>query len=459
MAHMTTTWAANAMRARGYRVHEGTPREITGGSADSRTTKPGELFTAFPGENVDGNDFVPQAIEHDAAVVICERAPAEILAGTTVITAPHATVAVGELAAAWLRECKPRVIGITGTVGKTTAKDLIAATLAAKFRTHKSEGNFNSAEGLPLAVMSLDSEDQVSVLEMGMDRRGEILELCAIARPEIGVVLNIGLTHVEKLGSIEAIAEEKLSLARWLDGDGTAVLNLDDPRVAPAASQIVAHVIGFSIDGAAGARLTARDVDDLHLEGTRFTAIFDGEEAAVHSPLPGVHTLPATLAALGVALAMGMTLAQAADAVSAADVQGRVRVLAGRNGSTLIDDRYNSSPASLAGALGMLGGLDGRRIALIGKMAELGEFEVEEHEKAGIIAAANCDIIIAVGETCLPLVEAAKFVGHADTRWFADRNEAAAAVAELLQEGDHVLLKASRSQAFETLIPLLEAAE
>lgn len=447
------------MRDRGYRVHEGAPREITGGSADSRTTQPGELFTAFPGENVDGNDFVPQAIERDAAVIICERAPANLPDTTTVIVAPNATVAVGELASAWLRECAPRVVGITGTVGKTTAKELVAATVAAKFRTHKSEGNFNSAEGLPLAVMSLDSEDQVSILEMGMDRRGEILELCAIARPEIGVVLNIGLTHVEKLGSIEAIAEEKLSLVRWLDGDGTAVLNMDDPRVAPAATEIVAKKIGFSVVGLPTARLSVRDVNDEHLEGTRFTAVFDGQTAAVHSPLPGLHTLPATLTALGVALALGMTLDEAAAAVSGADVQGRVRVLPGRNGSTLIDDRYNSSPASLAGALGLLGGLDGRRIALVGKMAELGEYEVEEHEKAGIIAATNADIIFAVGEACRPLIEAAQYIGHTDARWFADKNEAAEELAGLLQPGDHVLLKASRSQAFETLIPLLGAAE
>lgn len=459
MARMTTTWAARAMRDRGYRVHEGTPRVITGGSADSRTVQPGELFTAFPGENVDGNVFVPEAIERDAAVVICERAPADIPEATTLILAPNATVAVGELASAWLRECGPRVVGITGTVGKTTAKDLVAATLAARFRTHKSEGNFNSAEGLPLAVISLDSDDQVSVLEMGMDRRGEILELCAIARPEIGVVLNIGLTHVEKLGSIEAIAEEKLSLARWLDGDGTAVLNLDDPRIAPAAPGLIAKTIGFSVVGLPDARLTVRDVDDEHLEGTRFTALFDGKQARVHSPLPGLHTLPATLAALGVALALDMSLAEAAAAVSAADVQGRVRVLPGLNGSTLIDDRYNSSPASLAGALGLLGGLEGRRIALIGKMAELGEFEVEEHEKAGIVAATNADIIFAVGEACEPLVEAAQHVGHKDARWFADKNEAAQELATILQPGDHVLLKASRSQAFETLIPLLGGAQ
>jgi len=459
MARMTTTWAAQAMRDRGYRVCEGITREITGGSADSRTTQPGELFTAFPGENVDGNDFVPQAMERDAALVICERAPADVPETTTVIVAPHARVAVGELASAWLRACGPRVVGITGTVGKTTAKELVAATLAAKFRTHKSEGNFNSAEGLPLAVMSLDSNDEVSVLEMGMDRQGEILELCAIARPEIGVVLNVGLTHVEKLGSIEAIAEEKLSLVRWLDGDGVAVLNMDDPRVAPAATEISAKTIGFSVVGAPGARLTVRDVDDEHLEGTHFTAVFDGKTARVHSPLPGLHTLPATLTALGVALALGMTLAEAAAAVSAADVQGRVRVLPGLNGSTLIDDRYNSSPASLAGALGLLGGLEGRRIALVGKMAELGEFEVEEHEKAGIVAATNADVIFAVGDACRPLIEAARFIGHQDARWFAGKDEAAAELAAILRPGDYVLLKASRSQAFETLLPLLGGAQ
>ncbi|HEY4668844.1 MAG TPA: Mur ligase family protein, partial [Tepidiformaceae bacterium] len=211
---MTTAFVAEQMGARGYRVHRGPDGPVTGGAADSRLVKPGDLFTAFPGENTDGNLFVGDALRNGAIAVICERAPEEMPAGATVVVAPNATRAVGELANAWRRECNPRVIGITGTVGKTTAKELTYATLAARFKTHHSEGNLNSREGLPLALMSLRREHEVAVLEMAMDSRGEIVELCEIAEPDAGAVLNIGLTHVSKLGSIEAIANEKLSLPR-----------------------------------------------------------------------------------------------------------------------------------------------------------------------------------------------------------------------------------------------------
>lgn len=455
MPPLTTSWAANEMRARGYRVLEGVSRDITGGSADSRTTKPGELFTAFRGENVDGNDFVAGAIARDAAAVVCERFDGDPPAHCTVVIAPDARMATGELAHAWRMHCNPKVVGITGTVGKTTAKELVAATLAAKFRTHKSEGNFNSLEGLPLALMNLTTEHEVSVLEMGMDRAGEIVELCEIARPDVGVVLNIGLTHVEKLGSIEAIAREKLSLARWLPATGTAVLNLDDPRIA-TAGKLAATVLGFS-SGPTGRLRSSNQVMD-GLGGSTFDVALDSDTARVHSPLPGMHTIPAAMTALSVAIALGMTLNEAAAAVSTADVTGRVRQLPGRNGSIILDDRYNSSPASLMGALRMLGALPGRHLAIVGKMAELGDFEEKAHREAGVVAGMATDILAAVGEPCRALVDEAIVTGHPKARWFEDKNEAATWLAAQLQPGDHVLVKASRSQAFETIIPILEGA-
>ncbi len=458
MSALTTSWAANEMRARGYRVLEGAPREITGGSADSRTTRTGELFTAYRGENVDGNDYVGGAVARDAAAIVCERFDGDAPAHCTIVIAPDARKAVGELAHAWRMHCNPRVVGVTGTVGKTTAKDLIAATLSSKFRTHKSEGNFNSLEGLPLALMNLTTEHEVSVLEMGMDRAGEIVELCEIARPDVGVVLNVGLTHVEKLGSIEAIALEKLSLARWLPATGTAVLNIDDPRIAPASGSIAANEYSFSAKGGAGRlRYSAPELDGLN--GSTFEVCFESATARVHSPLPGLHTVPAAMAAISCAVALGLTLAEAADAVSATGVTGRVRQLPGGNGSTILDDRYNSSPASLMGALRMLGALPGRHLAIVGKMAELGDFEEQAHRDAGAVAALATDILAAVGEPCRALIETARSEGHANARWFEDKNEAATWLANQLQPGDHVLVKASRSQAFETIIPILEGAQ
>ncbi|HET7738301.1 MAG TPA: UDP-N-acetylmuramoyl-tripeptide--D-alanyl-D-alanine ligase, partial [Tepidiformaceae bacterium] len=365
--------------------------------------------------------------------------------------------ALHQLARAWLDVCKPRVIGITGTVGKTTAKELAAATLRTRIATHWSQGNFNSREGLPLAVMSLRNGDRVSVLEMGMDSPGEIVQLCETARPEVGVVLNIGLTHVSKLGSIEAIAQEKLSLARWLPETGTAILNADDTRIAAALGSIRARTITFG--ASPSATLQLRDTVDRGLEGTRFTVTYRGETAESCSPLPGQHVLPAALSAIGICLALGMSLAEAADALAAADPQGRLRQRTSASGATILDDRYNASPASVAGALRLLGTLDaGKRYALLGVMAELGDHEETEHRAIGALAASTCDALYAVGDPCRAMVESALAAGLADAHWFTSKEDAAAALAARLRSGDHVLVKASRSQAFETVIPILEGA-
>lgn len=455
--HMTTAFVAQRMSAQGYEVRRGPEVAVTGGAADSRLVKPGDLFTAFPGENTDGNLFVGDALRNGAVVAICERAPEEIPAAATVVVAPNATKAVGELANAWRRECAPRVIGITGTVGKTTAKELTAATLAARFRTHRSEGNFNSREGLPLALMSLRRGHEVSVLEMAMDSPGEIVELCEIAEPDAGAVLNIGLTHVSKLGSVEAIAKEKLSLPRWLPEEGIAILNADDRRVAEAAAGLTCRVLTFG--EAEGASLRRGTIEDLGLEGTRFPVSYDGQTLEARLHMPGAHVVPAALVAIGAALAMGMTFAEAVDAVGAAEIEGRVRVLRSDTGATILDDRYNASPASLAGALRMLSSLGGQRVALIGRMAELGEYEEEEHRKIGRMAAETCDVLAAVGEPCKATVEEARAAGLAKATWYADKAEAARAVRAILESGDHVLVKASRSQEFETVLPVLEGRE
>ncbi len=456
---LTTDFVAATMRGRGYVVLEGLRGRgaaVTGGSADSRTTAAGDLFVAFRGENVDGNEFVAAALERGATAAICERAPAGVYPNATIVVAPDARAAAGELAHAWLKECGPRVVAITGTVGKTTAKELTAAALSQRFRTHKSAGNFNSREGLPLAVASLTREHEVSVLEMGMDSPGEILDLCRIAEPEVGIVLNIGLTHASKLGSIEAIADEKLSLARYLGPEGTAILNMDDPRIAAAAGDLGAHVIGFG--ESAAATLRRGPITGGGLSGTRFTVHFEGKEVAVHSPLPGVHVVPAALAAIAAGLSLGMTLNEAADAVANAQADGRMRITRTAAGATVIDDRYNSSPASLAGALEMLGALSGRRLALLGKMAELGEENEErEHRRAGVIAAQNCDLLASFGPLGRFLIDEARESGMESACWFETKDAAAAALAKQLREGDHILVKGSRSEALETVLPLFEA--
>ncbi len=455
MAELTTAFIARVMRDRGYTVHEGPDTAVSGGDADSRRIRPGQLFAAYPGDNTDGNRFVAAAFNQGAVATICSVVPPGDWSAKTIVVAADTTKAAGELGGAWRDACPaPRVVGITGTVGKTTCKEMTAAILASRFRTHRSEGGLNSRQGLPLALLSLRPEHEVSVLEMGMDSEGEIGELCAMARPELGVVLNIGLTHVEKLGSIEAIAREKLSLPRSLPATGTAILNVDDERIAAALPTITCRKLLYG--SSEGADLRASGLQDRGLAGTSFTVSAAAGATEVHSPIPGTHTVPGVVAAIAVAVTLGLSLHEAASAVRRIGVSGRTRSFPGRNGSVVIDDRYNSSPKSLAGALEALGRLPGRHIALLGKMAELGEYTVAEHERAGRLAARHCEALFTFGPTCRPLFDAARASGMASAHWFATREEAAEALAAILEEGDYVLVKGSRSEALETVLPMLE---
>jgi len=438
-------------------VHVGNPDAlISDGSADSRHVKPGDLFVGFRGETDDGNRYLETAFSAGASAVIGERAPMGAPGDRTWAVVPDSRVAAAHLARAWRAFCAPKVVGITGTVGKTTAKEMTAAVLGEHFRTHKSKENFNSREGLPLALTSLRRDHEVSVLEMAMDSEGEIAELCAIARPDIGVVLNIGLTHVSRLGTIDAIAKEKLSLPRSLDNDGVAVLNADDARVAAVIAELKCRTLTFG--ASADANLRRGPIRDLGLDGCVCDVTFDSETAVLRTALPGSHVVPAALCAVTVALALGLPFVDAVASVGRARIEGRMHVVRTAHGLTVLDDRYNSSPASLEGALGLLGGLAGRRVAVVGTMAELGEHEESEHRRLGTVASRNCDVLVATGDACKALVDSARSAGMTSAQWFEDKEALAAALPGLVQAGDTVLVKASRSLAFETLLPVLEAA-
>ncbi len=452
--NMTTGFFTETLAGQGWEVRAPQHgRAILDGAADSRKVREGDLFVGFRGEHVDGNEYLEQALERGAAAIVGERAPEGPWADRAVAVVPDSRVAVTHLAKVWRNRCAPKVVGITGTVGKTSAKEMTAAVLRQHFRTHRSKENFNSLDGLPLAIVSLSEADEVSVLEMAMDGPGEIAQLCEIGRPDVGVVLNVGLTHVSKLGSIDAIEREKLSLVRWLPEDATAIVNADDPRVAKVIGKLKARTISFG--ESLEATLRRGPITDHGLAGCEFTASYQGEERQVRTPLPGAHVVPAALVAIAAAIALGVPFADAVDSVASAEVEGRTRILRTEQGVTVIDDRYNSSPASLEGALRMLAGIEGRRIAVLGTMAELGEHEAAEHARIGRIAGESCDVLAAVGEPCKGLVDAARNAGLVDASWYSSKGEAADAIAKRLQAGDVVLLKASRSQAFEDILPAL----
>jgi UDP-N-acetylmuramoyl-tripeptide--D-alanyl-D-alanine ligase len=342
---------------------------------------------------------------------------------------------------------------VTGSLGKTTTKELAAALLAARYPVLKNEANYNNEIGLPLTLLELTHRHRRAVLEMAMRAQGEIRTLCEIARPEVGVVTNVGPSHQERLGSLEAIAAAKAELVESLPPHGVAVLNGDDPLVRTMAGRTKARPLLFGTSPAADVRAT--EIASRGLEGVSFRLHWQGESALARIRLPGRHNVANALAAAAVALADGMSPAEVADALEGAPVSSRIQVRRGRGGCTILDDTYNASPASMAAALDLLAELPGRRIAVLGDMRELGAAERESHLAAGRRAAETADVIHTVGEVAGIIAEAAREAGHDSTHHWSTKEEAGEALAADLRPDDVVLLKASRAMALETLLDAL----
>ena len=426
---------------------------------DSRQVQPGDLFFALHGEHHDGHEFVDEALARGAAGLVVER-PLEAPPDVAVFQVSDSLSALQRLAAHWRARHDVRVVGVTGSVGKTTCKELIAAVLGARWRVLKSPANLNTEIGLPLTLLELSPEHQRAVLEMAMYGPGEIDLLCRIARPQIGVVTNVGPVHLERLGSVSAIAAAKAELVTALPPDGVAVLNGDDPHVAAMAPRTKARVLLYGQSQQCHVR--GGDLVSHGLDGISFRLSYEGRHRRVEAHLPGRHHLYPALAAAAVGLAEGMTLTEVAAALREARPELRLRVLTVPNGATILDDSYNASPQSVLAALDLLaelppGRAGGRRIALLGEMRELGAAEEEGHRQVGQRAAACADLILVVGERARPLYEAARAAGPAEARFLASAHEAAPILRDELQPGDYLLVKASRAVALESVVDALVA--
>ena len=420
---------------------------------DSRGVQPGDLFFALRGEHHDGHDFVEDALARGAAGLVVER-PLEAPPEVAVFQVSDSLSALQRLAAHWRARHDVDVVGVTGSVGKTTCKELIAAVLGARWRVLKSPANLNTEIGLPLTLLGLTPEHERAVLEMAMYGPGEIDLLCRIAQPRIGVVTNVGPVHLERLGSMAAIAAAKGELVEALPSDGVAVLNGDDATVAAMASRTKARVLLYG--QSSQCHIRGSDLASHGLDGISFRLTYEGSRPRrVEAHLPGRHHLYPALAAAAVALAEGMTLAEVASALEEARPELRLRVLTTPNGATILDDSYNASPQSVSAALDLLTELPGRRIALLGEMRELGAAEEEGHRQVGQRAAACADLILVVGERARPLYEAARATGPAEVRFLALAEEAASILRDELQPGDYLLVKASRAVALETVVDAL----
>jgi UDP-N-acetylmuramoyl-tripeptide--D-alanyl-D-alanine ligase len=422
---------------------------------DSRTVAPGDLFVAVAGERVDGHDFLGAAAAAGAVAALGTR-PDDALP-TVVVDDP--VVALGRLAAgvhARLTAGGLRTIGITGSSGKTSTKDLLGQVLAAAGPTVSPPGSYNNDIGLPLTVLSADEASRFLVLEMGSRGPGHIARLCAIAGPQVGVVLNVGSAHLGEFGSPDGVAQAKGELVEALPEDGTAVLNADDPRVLGMASRTRARVVTTGQGPDADVRGTGGALDE---QGRAAFDLRVGEEThPVHLQVVGRHQVANALSAAGAALAVGMEPADVAAALSSATVRSRWRMEVDRraDGVTVVNDAYNANPESMRAALAALTGLPAtRRIAVLGAMGELGHDAPAEHERLGRdAAAAGVDLIVAVGPDAVGITEGAAAAGRRageESVHVPDRAAARELLSEVLRPGDVVLVKASRSYGLELL--------
>jgi len=346
-----------------------------------------------------------------------------------------------------------QVIGVTGSVGKTSTKELIWAVLKQRYRTLKSKGNLNSETGLPLTIFELNETHERAVLEMGMYAPGEIATLCEIAKPVIGVETLVAPIHLERLGTIENIAAAKAELVRALPPNGWAILNGDDPRVRAMRDQTRAQVMTFGVEPTND--VWADEIESNGLEGMEFALHYQDAHLHVRVPLLGQHSVHTALAAAAVGLVQDLSWEEILRGLTDVAAQLRLIAVPGKHGITILDDTYNASPPSTLSALNLLLEMSGRKIAVLGDMRELGAFEQEGHQLVGIRAAKVADVIIAVGPLGKLIGEAAQQEGHARVYFAPNNAQATAQINQVAEPGDIVLIKGSRGAQMEEIVQAL----
>ena len=423
--------------------------DITAISKDTRTLRSGDLYWALVGENFDGHEFAGAAAAAGAAGAVVSREPDGLPDGFPLIKVDDTQAALHRLAT-WHRDrLKARVVCLTGSNGKTSTKDFSASVAATKFTVNKTEGNLNNHIGLPLTILAATTADEVCVWEIGMNHAGEIEPLARLARPDIGIITNIGVAHIEYLGSREAIAQEKGMLGEVLSANAVLVLPSTDEFTPALTARTKARVV---LAGAA---------DGLHAENLRpsthgldFDLVRGKERVATHLPVTGEHMVRNALLAVSAGLELGLSLRECASGLAATKLSARRLACVDVRGVTVLDDSYNANPDSMEAALHALRGLPGggRRFAVLGRMGELGDYANEGYRRVGRTAASTMDVLIAVGPETAPLVEQASTSGLADVRHAADTAEAARLLRELSRPGDAVVIKGSRAARMERVL-------
>ncbi|MBQ7266001.1 MAG: UDP-N-acetylmuramoyl-tripeptide--D-alanyl-D-alanine ligase [Firmicutes bacterium] len=421
---------------------------ITSISTDTRTIEKNSLFVPIKGANFDGHSFLNQATESGATLLLSQE---DTEANATVIKVEDTTKALGDIARYYREKTGVKVVGITGSVGKTTTKDMVANVLSQKYNTLKTEGNFNNHIGVPLTLFRLEEDTEVAVIEMGMNHFGEISYLTNIALPDMAIISNVGVSHIENLGSREGILKAKCEIFQPMD-KGVKILNGDDDMLITLKGKYE-NIEYFSLEDT-NCAIYAKNIVQKGVEGTFATLCFPDECIDVFVPLPGIHNVSNALSAALAGKNLGLSLEEIKKGIETFKPTKMRMDVINTEKYTLINDVYNANPVSVKAALDVLSGGEGEKCAILGDMFELGDMAAQLHFEVGEYAAKKADTLIAIGELSENIYKGAKECKN--TYYFKTIEDFAKEYKNILKEKSVILIKASRGMHFEKITDMLK---
>ena len=429
--------------------------EVSGVVIDSRKVKPGYLFVAIDGERVNAHKFIPDTIQAGAMCVVSHEDLGET--DYPYILVESTGQALLDIAKLYRDSFDMKVVGITGSVGKTSTKEMIASVLAQKYKVHKTLGNFNNEWGLPITIFDMQEDTEVAVLEMGVNHFGEMRRLSSVASPDICVITNIGVAHLEFFKTREGILQEKSQMIQDMKDKGTIILNGDDDLLSEVGP--VKGVTPVFFGQGENSQFRASNIQPLGLRGTACTiTLKDGTSFDCVVPVPGIHMVSNALAGAAVGYALGLTPDEIKAGIEGLpSIPGRNNIIKTER-LIILDDCYNANPISMKASIDVLNMAIGRKVAILGNMGELGTNERELHKEVGTYAAENnIDLVCGIGELAKELIEGVKEV-HSSTEglWFATKEDFFRSMKEMIKDGDNILVKASHGMNFPEIVSALE---
>lgn len=426
---------------------------ITGVSTDTRTLKPGELFIALSGENFNGNDYVREALEKGAAAAVCM---ATDFNEEKVVVVKDTLDALLSIASLFRDKFDLKLLALTGSVGKTTTRGMVSEVISSKYKTLVTQNNLNNEIGVSKTLLGLDPTYEAAVIEMGMNHFGEIERISRCAKPTLGIITNVGVAHIENLGTREGVLRAKLEITAGMKKNSPLILNGDNDLLKDYKNDEF-RIIKFGIENK-NCDVLADEIKQVS-EGSYFTAHYGGKSVKGFVPALGKHNVMNAICAVAAGLFAGVELENSVRAIEGFKVEGRRQKIVKKHGFIFLEDCYNANPDSVAAALGILGQVEcNRRIAVLGDMLELGAHSDSAHRKSGELAAKSADILFTLGEKSKQTALEAKKMGCGKSESFTSKQELTKRLCQTLKEGDAVLFKASRSMKLEDVISSIYSA-